>query len=43
MSSEQQKIYDNAKKVGLLLSSKLPEPEIVGQIGDIVVSEFSLP
>ena len=42
MSSDQQKMYTHAYNVGRLLSSDLPEEDIVIQIGGIVVGNLSL-
>ena len=42
MSSDQQKMYTLACDVSRLLSSDIPEEDVVIQIGGIVVSRLSL-
>jgi len=40
MASDQQKMYEHASHVIRLLSSEIPEEDIITQIGIVVVSEY---
>jgi hypothetical protein len=41
MASDQQKMYDYANKVGMLLSSELPDADVAAQVEDALVCEYS--